>query len=146
MGSFTRAREKYFRLICARNEMNTLIGLFRSMAGPSAVPSFFRQRFCLARFAQWPQSESRTRMEPSSRGISTDWPEAGRWSNRSKPGSASSSGIYARMACQGERKAGGTGLSHRQGKSEFPCRKAGLQGTARPSRRAAAFGRQFCRN
>ena len=38
------------------------------------------------------------RMEPSSRGISTGLPESGRWSNRSPPGSASSSGIHSWMA------------------------------------------------
>ena len=40
-------------------------------------------------------------MEPSSRGISTGFRDARRWSNRLKPGSASSSGIDSRMACQG---------------------------------------------
>ena len=40
-------------------------------------------------------------MEPSSRGISTGFRDGRRWSNRSKPGSASSSGIDSRMACQG---------------------------------------------
>jgi hypothetical protein len=37
----------------------------------------------------------------SSRRISTGLPESGRWSKQSKLGSASSSGIDSRMACQG---------------------------------------------
>ena len=37
----TRDREGNFRLICARDEMNALIGLFWSMATRSAVPSIF---------------------------------------------------------------------------------------------------------
>ena len=40
-------------------------------------------------------------MEPSSRGIPAGFRDARRWSNRWKPGSASSSGIDSRMACQG---------------------------------------------
>ena len=55
--------------------------------------SFLERRF------PWPQSESMTRMEPSSRRISTGLPESGRWSKKSKLGSASSSGIHSRMAC-----------------------------------------------
>ncbi len=42
-------------------------------------------------------------MEPPSRRISTGLPELGRWSNKSPPGSASSSGIHSRMACHGAR-------------------------------------------
>jgi hypothetical protein len=41
MGSLTRVREGNLRLICARNEMNVLIELFRSMAIRSALPSLF---------------------------------------------------------------------------------------------------------
>ena len=40
-------------------------------------------------------------MVPSSRRNSTGLLESGRWSKKSKPGSASSSGIHSRMACQG---------------------------------------------
>ncbi len=57
----------------------------------------FRQRFFLARSPS-SQSESRTRMEPSSLRISTGSPESVRWPNKSKPGSASSAGIHSRMA------------------------------------------------
>ena len=45
MGSFTRFREEILRLICARNEINVLIGLFRSLAIRSALQSLFWQRF-----------------------------------------------------------------------------------------------------
>jgi len=44
---------------------------------------------------------SRMRMEPSSRRNSTGLPESGRWSKKSKLGSASSSGIHSRLACHG---------------------------------------------
>lgn len=83
MGSFARGRKGDIRLIFSRNEMDALIGLFPSMAVPPAGPSFF------LRGRSGPQSESRTRTEPSSRRISTGLPEAGRWSNRTPPGSAS---------------------------------------------------------
>ncbi len=77
----------------------------RVMAVRSARPSFifgkFWQRYFPVRRSPWPQSGSRTRMKPSSRGISTGLPEAGRWSKKSKLGSASSSGIHSRIACHG---------------------------------------------
>ena len=38
-------REGTFRLICGRNEMNALIGLFRSMAVHSALPKLFLAGF-----------------------------------------------------------------------------------------------------
>ena len=46
------------------------------------------QRFFLVRCPLRSQSESRIRMEPSSRRISTGLPESGRWSNESKLGSS----------------------------------------------------------
>ena len=74
----------------------------RSMAvrstGPSDIFGNIWQGYFLVRRSPWPQSGSRKRMAPSSRGISTGLPEAGRWSNRSKLCSASSSGIHSRMA------------------------------------------------
>ncbi len=41
MGSFTRLRKGNLRLICARNEMNARMGLLRSLAVRSALPSIF---------------------------------------------------------------------------------------------------------
>jgi len=41
MGSSARFREEILRLICTRNEINVLIGLFRSMAIRSALRSLF---------------------------------------------------------------------------------------------------------
>ena len=77
----------------------------RSMAvrstGPSDIFGNIWQGYFLVRRSPWPQSGSRTRMKPSSRGISTGLPEAGRWSKKSKLGSASSSGIHSRIACHG---------------------------------------------
>ena len=41
MGRPTREKEGTFRLICARNGIAALMGLFQSMAIRSAVPSIF---------------------------------------------------------------------------------------------------------
>ena len=41
MGRPTREKEGNFRLICGRNGIAALMGLFRSMATRSAVPSIF---------------------------------------------------------------------------------------------------------
>ena len=66
-------------------------------AGPSLIFGNYWQRYFLVRRSPWPQSGSRTRMVPSPRGISTGLADLGRWSNKSKAGSASSSGIHSRM-------------------------------------------------
>ena len=75
--------------------------LFVRMIIRSAVPSIFRQRF----FSGAVLSVASVGIEDEDGavvgGISTGLPEARRWSNRSKPGSASSSGIHSRIACQG---------------------------------------------
>lgn len=90
MGGFTRLRNEDFR-----QEHAVAEGFMRSVVVPEhddplrMAKHFFGSGFFLARRSPWPQSPSRTRMLPSSRRISTDLPELGRWSNKSPPGSAS---------------------------------------------------------
>ena len=65
----------------ARGKIHALFSLCASMPLPSALPSFFAEFlgsvFFRAWCAPWPQSPSRTRMVPSSRGISTGFAGGG---------------------------------------------------------------------
>jgi hypothetical protein len=86
MNLFTRGREGNFRLTLGRNEMNALIGLFRSIAVHSALPKLF----LAAGFSGAALSVASVRIEDECvsvfEGVSTGLPDSGRWSKKSKPG------------------------------------------------------------
>ena len=78
---------------CGRGEFHAPQASFLRMLIRSALPSVFWQRVLMGAD---PWAKSRTRMQPSSRGTSTDWRDSVRWSKRSKSCAASLSGIVPR--------------------------------------------------
>jgi len=108
-GATAAPHGRFLGLKCDRRGIDALVSLFASMPLPSASPStflaadsgLFGLRLRTAGALPALQSPSRTRMEPSSSGISTGFPFSERWSNQSDCAGISSSGIPSRIACQG---------------------------------------------